>query len=441
MDSALDEATKEATPLAQGNTVSETGNGLGGWLNRNVLAFGLTSLLGDVCHEMATAVLPQFMRTIGAGAAALGVIEGIADALSSFVKLGAGFHSDKIGHRKVWTVAGYALTAVAKAIFAFALAWPLILLGRVLGWFGRGIRGPLRDAMLADSVEPRFRGKAFGFHRAGDTAGAVLGPLLAFWLLGLAADHPDLLKPFTSLFPPFANAPGPAFRVIFLLTLVPGLLSVAAILFLVKEKRRPANHTLRFWRTLRAMPKDYRTFLVGVGIFGLADFAPTLMILRATNLLEEPLGIVAASRTAVLLYLLRNVVYTAASYPIGALSDRFPRSRYLAVGYGIAVITFLGFAFAPASIGWLAFFFGLAGVFIAWEDTVEGAAVRDYIDDATAGTAFGVLGVVNGIGDLVSSLAVGLLWTAFGAQWGFGYAVAVGLAGTLWMGRLRPVDQ
>jgi MFS family permease len=437
----MDSAVPEEPLLVPDKAASKTGNGLGGWLNRNVFAFGLTSMLGDVCHEMATAVLPQFMRAIGAGAASLGMIEGIADALASFVKLGAGFHSDKIGRRKTWTVAGYALTAVAKAIFAFALAWPLILIGRVVGWLGRGIRGPLRDAMLADSVDQRFRGKAFGFHRAGDTIGAVVGPLIAFWLLGLAADHPGMLKPFASLFPHFAKAPGPEFRVIFLLTLVPGLLSVVSILFLVKEKRRPANHALRFWSTLRAMPRDYRAFLVGVGIFGLADFAPTLMILRATDLLEGSLGIIEASRTAALLYLLRNITYTAASYPIGAFSDRFPRSRFLSIGYGIAVITFLGFAFAPASIGWLAFFFGLAGVFIAWEDTIEGAAVRDYIDESTAGTAFGVLGVVNGVGDLVSSLAVGLLWTSFGAKWGFGYAVIVGLAGTLWMGGMRAVKR
>ena len=437
----MDLSIKETTPLAPDEAPFKSGNGPGGWLNRNVFAFGLTSLLGDVCHEMATAVLPQFMRTIGAGAASLGAIEGIADALSSFVKLGAGFHSDRIGHRKAWTVAGYALTAVAKSIFAFALAWPLILIGRVLGWFGRGIRGPLRDAMLADSVDQRFRGNAFGFHRAGDTFGAVVGPLLAFWLLGLAAAHPGMLKPFASLFPQFAKAPGLEFRVIFLLTLVPGFLSVASILFLVKEKRRPANHALQFWKTLRAMPKDYRSFLMGVGIFGLADFAPTLLILRATNLLEGPLGIIEASRTAALLYLLRNVTYTVASYPIGAFSDRFSRSRFLSVGYGIAVITFLGFAFAPASIGWLAIFFGLAGVFIAWEDTIEGAAVRDYIDESTAGTAFGVLGVVNGVGDLVSSLVVGLLWTASGAKWGFGYAVIVGLAGALWMGGVRAVKR
>jgi MFS family permease len=431
-------AIKAAAPDESDKTpATGDNNGLGGWLNRNVLAFGLTSMLGDICHEMATAVLPQFMRVIGASAASLGVIEGIADALSSFVKLGAGFHSDKIGHRKAWTVIGYILTAVTKAIFAFALAWPLILLGRVLGWLGRGIRGPLRDAMLADSVDARYRGKAFGFHRAGDTIGAVVGPLLAFGLLSFVADHPGVLHSFQKVFPLFATAPGPEYRLIFLLTLVPGLLSVASIVLLVRERRRPANHTLRFWSTLRAMPRDYRAFLVAVGIFGMADFAPTLMILRATTVLEGQMGIMEASRMATLLYLFRNIVYTAASFPIGALSDRFHRNRYLAVGYGVAVVTFLGFAFAPPSIGWFMVFFGLAGVFIAWEDTIEGVAVRDYIDESVAGTAFGVLGVVNGIGDLVSSLVVGFLWTAIGPSWGFGYAVILGSAGTVFMARVQ----
>jgi MFS family permease len=427
---------KDTSSAAPDKGLAEADKEIGGWLNRNVFAFGLTSMLGDICHEMATAVLPQFMQAIGASASALGFIEGTADALSSFVKLGAGFHSDKIGHRKTWTVVGYALTAVAKAIFAFALAWPLIMVGRVLGWLGRGIRGPLRDAMLADSVDPRYRGKAFGFHRAGDTVGAVVGPLLAFWLLDLVADHPGVLKPLANVFSLFATAPGPEYRLIFLLTLVPGLLSVASILLLVKEKRRPANPALQFWSALRSMSKNYRFFMAAVGIFGLADFAPTLMILRATTVLEPQMGIMEASRVAALLYLFRNIVYTAASYPIGALSDRFSRNRYLATGYGVAVITFLGFALAHPSIGWFVVLFGLAGAFIAWEDTIEGVAVRDYMDESVAGTAYGALGVVNGIGDLISSLVVGLLWTTFGAGWGFGYAVLLGLAGTLCMALL-----
>jgi len=403
------------------------------WLNRNVFAFGLTSLLSDFCHEMATAVLPQFIQAIGASAAALGFIEGVSDALSSFAKLGAGYHSDKIGHRKGWTVFGYLLTAIAKTVFAFAVAWPLILLGRVVGWLGRGIRGPLRDAMLAESVSAPSRGKAFGFHRAADSLGAILGPLAAFGILTLLAKNPQIEDYFGYLFPSLAGAPGGAYRIIFLMTLIPGLLSVASIMYLVKENRRSPNHALRFWETMKSMPKDYRIFLLAVGLFGLADFAPTLMIMRATTILEPEVGLLEASRLAALLYLIRNITYALASFPIGAHSNKFSRSRYLAVGYGIAVVTFLGFAFVMPAVSWFVVFFVLAGIFIAWEDTVEGIAVRDYVNEEIAGTAYGILGVVNGIGDFASSLIVGLLWTSVGASWGFMYAAVIGFAGTILM--------
>jgi len=405
----------------------------GGWFNRNVFGFGLTSLLSDFCHEMATAVLPQFMQAIGSSAAALGFIEGVADAVSSFVKLGAGYHSDKIGHRKTWSVVGYALTAVSKAVFALAFTWPLILLGRTVGWLGRGIRGPLRDAMLAESVAPEDRGKAFGFHRAGDTAGAVLGPLAAFALLTWASTHPAIVRTVNSWLPANAAAQGGAFRVIFLLTLIPGILSVLSMAFLITEKRRPRNHEMQLVATLRAMPRDYRAFLLAVGLFGMADFAPTLMILRATTVMTPSMGLLDASRYAALLYLLRNVIYALASYPIGALSDRFHRTHYLAVGYAIAVVAFIGFAVAVPSLWWFAGCCILAGVFIAWEDTIEGVAVRDYVDESIAGTAYGVLGVVNGIGDFVSSIVVGVLWTTVGPLPAFGYSVVVALAGTVLM--------
>jgi MFS family permease len=405
------------------------------WLNKNVIAFGLTSFLSDFCHEMATAILPQFMQAIGSSSAALGSIEGIADALSSFIKLGAGFHSDRIGHRKIWSVIGYMLTAIATTIFAFAFAWPLILLGRVVGWLGRGIRGPLRDAMLADSVSIEDRGKAFGFHRAGDTAGAVAGPLAAFGLLTVLSSCPNAAPYVLKFFPVLTHAPGSAFRIIFLLTLIPGILSVLSMALLVTEKKREPNHKLSFWKTIGNMPKRYRIFLVAVGVFGISDFAPTLMILRATTVLEPRLGILEASRIAALLYMFRNIVYALASYPIGALSSRFDRTGYLAVGYGVAVFTFAGFVVAIPSILWFLLLFALAGVFIAWEDTMERVAVRDYAGNEIAGTAYGVLGAVNGIGDFISSVMVGLLWAAFGPGLGFGYAAVVGLIGTVLMAR------
>jgi MFS family permease len=260
--------------------------------------------------------------------------------------------------------------------------------------------------------------------------------LAAFGLLSFISTHPTILQSFGHWFPSLARAAGGTFRIIFLLTLVPGLLSVMTMAFLVTEKKRTPNHNLRFWSTVyQAMPKDYRSFLLGVGLFGIADFAPTLMILRATTVLEPQMGILEASRLATLFYLFRNILYSAASYPIGHFSDRFSRTRYLATGYGIAVITFLGFAFAFPSVIWFVIFFGLAGIFIAWEDTIEGTAVRDYVGEDLAGTAYGVLGTVNGVGDFVSSLVVGLLWTYLGPSWGFGYAVVIGLAGTILMWR------
>jgi MFS family permease len=205
--------------------------------------------------------------------------------------------------------------------------------------------------------------------------------------------------------------------------------------FMVHEKRRAPNHEMQFWGTIRSMPRAYRSFLLAVGLFGMADFAPTLMILRATTVLEPRLGLLEACQMAALLYTLRNVVYALASFPIGALSDRFSRTRYLAVGYGVAVVTFLGFAFVVPTVWWFVIFFSLAGVFIAWEDTMEGVAVRDYVKTEIAGTAYGVLGVVNGIGDFVSSLLVGLLWATIGPMAGFIYAAVVGLAGTVLMAR------
>src|SRR5262245_34677380 len=154
-----------------------------GWLNRTVIGAGLTSLLADVSYEMATAVLPGFFQVMAIPGYLLGLTEGTGDALANFVKLGVGYYSDRIGKRKALVVTGYALTGVSLSLFAFAFSWPLILLGKSLAWIGKGLRGPLRDAILADSVPPAMIGKAFGFHRAGDTIGAIIGPILGWILL------------------------------------------------------------------------------------------------------------------------------------------------------------------------------------------------------------------------------------------------------------------
>src|SRR5579863_9324503 len=153
------------------------------WLNRNVAGMTLTSLLSDACYEMIISVLPGFLAAEGISPAALGWIEGAADALSSFLKLWAGWYSDHIGRRKLIVVVGYFFTGTGMSLFTLAAGWPMILLGRMVSWFGKGIRGSLRDAMLSESVEPEERGRVFGFHRAGDTIGAIIGPLAGVALL------------------------------------------------------------------------------------------------------------------------------------------------------------------------------------------------------------------------------------------------------------------
>ena len=400
-----------------------------GWLNRNVVGMGITSLLSDWGHEMATAILPAFLAVIGVPAAALGAIEGIADAVSSFVKLGAGWYTDRIGHRKAVCVGGYFLTGVSKAIFALAYGWPLVLVGRTLGWFGRGIRGPLRDAILAESVPDEARGKAFGFHRAGDTLGAVIGPLCAVGLLAWLQGHG-------------AADPSAPFRTVFLLTLIPGVGSALAFGLMVRERRRAPNHGVRLWATIHGLPHAYRRWLVGVGIFGVGDFAHTLLILAATELLEPAYGIVAAAQMAALFYVARNVLYAGASYPIGALSDRLGRLGILVLGYVVGALTAAGFV-AAFALSWrhpvyLLGLFCLAGIYIAAEDALEGAMTADLVPAVESrGIAYGVLGTVNGIGDLAASVIVGALWTAVSPAVGFAYATAAMAAGAVAIARVR----
>lgn len=396
------------------------------WLNRNVVGMGLASLLSDAGHEMATAVLPGFLAALGVSPAALGSIEGIADAASSLAKLSAGWLSDRMGERKRLAVSGYFLTGMAKALFAFAYGWPLVLAGRVLGWLGRGIRGPLRDALLASSVPVQSRGKAFGFHRAGDTLGAIIGPIAAVLLVGRLHTH--------------ANSPADPFRTIFLLTLLPGLGSAIAFGALVKEKEAASTQT-RFLASVRLLPNSFRRFLWGCGIFGMGDYARTLMILAATQLLSPTYGLKLASQWAALFYVAHNVFYAGYSYPIGALSDRLGRRGLLCTGYLAGALSSLGFVAAFIwkldVVVFLVAMFGIAGFSMAAEDALEGAMTADLVNEPLRGTAYGVLGTVNGVGDLVASVVVGFVWTTFSPAIAFMYAAAMMGLGAIVVFELR----
>lgn len=412
--------------------MEHSGNEPRSWVNRTIIGVSVTSALGDFAYETANAILPGFLAVLGVPAAVLGAIEGIADALSSFTKLGAGYLSDRLGQRKPIVVIGYAMTAVAQVLFALASGWGLILLGRSIAWLGRGIRGPLRDAILAEAITSETRGRAFGLHRAADTLGAVVGPLLGVlilsWIQGLSL--PDLSEPF---------------RIVFLLTLIPGTLSVLSFSLLVVEKKRQANHQLRFVATVRSLPASFRGYLRAVGIFGLGDFAHTLLILAAAQSLAPVLGTAVAAQTAAFLYVWRNTVQTFASYPIGSFADRFGHRNVLIGGYALGVITALlaSLAFAlntPTVLYWV-LIFTLAGLYFGVEDALEASMTADYVTPEVRGTAYGVLGTVNGIGDFVSSSLVGFLWTAFSPVIGFGVAAFVMALGTLFMTRVANLSE
>jgi MFS family permease len=400
-----------------------------GWFNRTVIGAGLTSLLADVAYEMATAVMPGFFRVLEIPGYFLGLTEGTGDALANFVKLGVGYYSDRIGKRKALVVSGYALTGVSLSLFAFAVGWPLILLGKSLAWIGKGLRGPLRDAILADSVPPGMVGKAFGFHRAGDTVGAVLGPLLGALLVGVLPAR-------------VLGISAAPHRIIFLLTLGPGVGAALIFLFLVREQRFTPKPGLRFRESLRDLPGPFRRYLVAVGVFGLGDFSHTLLILAAIGLLEPAYGRETALLLGPILYAVRNAVQASTAFPVGALSDRVGRRGLLVLGYLAGVLVAVGFAAAMAweirSLAFVVGLFVLAGVYIAVQEALEGAMTADLVPDrAGRGTAYGALGCVNGVGDFAASLAVGLLLT-WRPEAAFLYAAGWMLLGAGAMTFVRP---
>jgi len=389
------------------------------WLNRTVWGMAGTSFLSDLGHEAQSTILPTFMAALGLPPAALGAVEGIADATSSFVKLGAGWLSDRVGRRKPFVVFGYLATGLASGMIALATGLPLILAGKLFGWFGRGIRGPLRDAMLTDAIPKQARGRAFGFHRFGDTLGAILGPALAVVLLTTSGGVLETA------------------RTLLWWSLVPGVLSAVVFALCIGERARATESERSFRGALGQMPAAFRRYLLGVGLFGAGDFAHSMLILAATQLLSPSWGPAKAAGIGGALYVLHNCVYAAAAYPAGVLADKLGHRRVLAWGYSVSAAVPLSLAayfhFQLGSVPLLAGSFALAGFVNGVQDTLEGAATGELAPAAQRGLAFGLLGATNGIGDLVSSVIVGALWTAQPVL-GFGYAallMALGAVVTL----------
>lgn len=398
------------------------------WINRTVVGAGLTSFLADVGYEMATAILPGFLLILGLpadfAARVLGLIEGTADLLASSVKLIIGWYSDRIGHRKVFVVGGYALTGSAFALCTAAAGWPLILVAKSLAWIGKGLRGPLRNAILADAVEPEDHGKAFGFHRAGDTLGAILGPLAGAALIAWLPAR-------------WFAAPDEPYRVAFLVTLIPGLGAALTFALLIREKRFTPKPGLRLGASIWMLPPAFRRFLAPVFLFGCGDFSHALLVLAGGLLLAPVYGLQDASAAAVALYAGKNAAGALAAFPAGWLGDRIGHRRVLVAGYLLGAATMLGFALLFAtetrSIGLLAVLFVCGGVYVAVQDALEPAITAELVPDRTLrGTAMGVLAATNGLGDFVASVGIGALFI-LGPAAGFAAATGIMLAGTAGM--------
>jgi len=385
------------------------------WLNRTVLGIGLASLLSDWSHEIATAVLPAFIATMGGAAAWLGLIEGVSDGLSSFAKLASGFYTDRLRRRKPIAVAGYVVTALGTAAFGLASAAWHILVARSLAWFGRGVRTPVRKALLAGSVSRETYGRAFGFERMMDTCGAIIGPASAVFLLGILGHN---------------------YSALFLWTLLPGLLAAAAIGFLVVERERKPVKWISFGESLRALPKPFHRFLVAVGLFGAGDFAHSMLILLATQKLTPVLGAGRAASFAIGLYVLHNVLYAGFAFVAGWLADRMEKRVLLATGYALAAGMAVLIVVLPPTLWLMVLVFALGGIYVAVEETLEDSLCAELVPEEHHGMAFGTLATVNGAGDFLSSIVVGGLWAAFGTATAFGYSAVLFLAGALLVLRL-----
>ncbi len=361
---------------------------------RNVVAMGVTSLLTDVSTEMVLASLPFFItEELGGGMAALGAIEGAAELTASALKAVSGRVSDIMGRRKPLALLGYSLSAVLKPLMALATSWLHVLAVRVGDRVGKGIRTSPRDALIADSVGEEFRGRAFGVHRAMDTAGAVIGPLLALALI-----------------------PRVGFRATFAASAVPGLAGVLVLAGLVKEIRRagrgpvpPAKGTLT---------PEFKLYLTSISLFSLGQFSYAFILSRLVEL--------GWSReTAIALYTASNVIYSAMAIPAGGLGDRLGKLNALTLGYlsltATSIIAATGSRWTgPAAIA--AF-----GVYMALVDTLERAALPALVPDELRGTAYGAFHAAKGVSTLPGNLAFGLLYDRYGAQVAFGFSACLSL--------------
>jgi MFS family permease len=385
---------------------------------RPVWFLGLTSLFTDAATEMIYPLLPVYLsRVLGASAVSLGIIEGVAEGVNSLLKVISGYWSDRVRQRRPIVIAGYALSSLARPFIAMTTTWPQVLLIRALDRVGKGIRGAPRDVLLARFATPTTRGRIYGFHRAMDHSGAIVGPLIATVILFFAPDR---------------------YRLLFALTAIPGAIAVALLFFVdedagaeprAAERQRNTNHEPQ---TTNRLPARVIALLGVLLVFGLGNSADAFLLLRLSDALGGAIYVP-------LLWAGIHVVKASLSTWGGGLSDRFGRKQLIIAGWMIYTLVYFGFALstgAAAFIGWFLFY----GVYFAFAEGAEKALIADLTPMERRGAAFGWYNAVTGIGALIASIVFGELYEHFGAPVAFmtGAALA-GAAAVLLL--LIPTDR
>jgi len=370
---------------------------------RNVYLFGATSFLNDTASEMAYWILPAFLASIGAGPAQLGIIEGIAESVAAGAKLFSGYLTDRVPRRKPLVVFGYALANVAKPILAVATAWWQVLFIRFADRTAKGIRGAPRDVMVAESVDAKDRGSAFGLLQTMDSAGAIAGPLLAIFIM-THLHH--------------------GMRAVFWWAAVPGALAILVVWLFVREPAEHGRETKAVTFSLRpGLPWRFHYVLLAVALFSLGNSSDMFLVLRANEI-----GIAVA--LAPLLGLVFNITYTLTSWPAGKLSDKVPRHFVAAAGYIVFAAVYAVFAAAPSRLAiWGAM--ACYGLFYSLTNPVLRALVVDYAPEPKRGRALGFFYFVTSITTLLASLITGELWQQFGARVPFGLSAALAIVAAL----------
>jgi len=381
-------------------------------LPRNVFAISLVSLLNDASSEIIYPLLPIFISTsLGGSARAIGVIEGTAESISSLLKLFAGYLSDRWRQRKLLVVSGYALAALARPLLAFATTWHHVLAIRLTDRIGKGIRTAPRDAMIADAVDVDQRGIAFGFHRAMDHGGAVIGPLLGFVLVYFLISNRD--------------APSRVeFTQVFLWAAVPAIAAVLVAMFLMRESQVAGpQSTAPPSLSLRGFDTNFKRFLMILALFTLSNSTDGFLILRARSI-----GV--SIPDSLLLWAAHHAMKVLSSLWGGDLSDRIGRKRLIVSGWILYAAVYAGFAFAAHQISiWVLFL--VYGIYFGLAEGAEKALVADLVQPAQRGTAYGLYNLAFGITVFPASLLMGIIWDWKGPTTAFLVSAALGATAAL----------